>query len=48
VDLDDNCAVKYEEGNDLAESFGVPFFECSAKTGVNCSEVFEAIANQIK
>ena len=34
-DLVDNREVSNVEGRDLAKSFGVPFFESSAKSRIN-------------
>lgn len=39
--------VSTKEAKDYAEEEGLLFFETSAKTGVNVSEVFTAIANAI-
>jgi hypothetical protein len=39
-DLIDNREVSYLEGRDLALSFGVPFFESSAKSRINVEEAF--------
>ena len=37
-DLDSSREVGHEEGKALAEHWGVPFLECSAKIGYNISE----------
>jgi hypothetical protein len=39
-DLIDNREVSNVEGRDLAKSFGVPFFESSAKSRINVEEAF--------
>jgi hypothetical protein len=39
-DIIDNREVSNVEGRDLAKSFGVPFFESSAKSRVNVEEAF--------
>jgi hypothetical protein len=39
-DLVDNREVSNVEGRDLAKSFGVPFFESSAKSRINVEEAF--------
>jgi hypothetical protein len=39
-DLVDDREVSNLEGRDLAKSFGVPFFESSAKSRVNVEEAF--------
>ena len=33
IDLEDERQVSTEEGVSMAKSFGIPFYECSAKTG---------------
>lgn len=40
--------VTYEEGKKLAESFGVDFFEVSAKNNINITETFHFMAREIK
>lgn len=40
--------VSYDQGKELAQSFGIPFFETSAKEGTNIAEAFTTIAKQIK
>ena len=39
--------VTYEEGQKLAESYGVKFFETSAKDDINVTEAFESITEEI-
>ena len=39
-DLEDERQVTKEEGQELAEKLGIPFFEASAKTGDNVREIF--------
>lgn len=49
-DEDDDAIVRKvakEEGQQLAESEGLLFFETSAKSGLNVRDVFLAIANKI-
>ena len=41
---EDDREVSYEEGKKLADSFGIPFFETSAKKNTNVSDCFKAIA----
>ena len=43
-DLEEDRAVTTEEGQQLAEEYGVPFFETSAKAGINIAELFFTIA----
>jgi small GTP-binding protein len=47
VDLADSRTVSLEEGVKMAEKFGVPYMETSAKTNENINDVFEWIALQI-
>jgi small GTP-binding protein len=46
-DLEDKRQVSKEEGQDLADKYGINFFETSAKTGENVEEVFNNSAEQI-
>ena len=46
-DLKDIREVTYDEGEAFAKSHNMIFLECSAKTGVNISEIFERSAKQI-
>lgn len=39
--------VTYDEGKSLAESFGMEFFETSAKENLNIDQVFDSLAKQI-
>ena len=43
---EDRC-VKTEDGKKLAEEFKLPFFESSAKNGININEIFEQIVEKI-
>lgn len=40
--------MSYEEGKRLAESYGVEFFETSAKEDRNIKEAFYYLAREIK
>ena len=40
--------VSFEEGKKMADSFGVQFFEVSAKNNSNISETFVYMAKEIK
>lgn len=47
-DLDNDRVVTYEEGKQLAEEYGVQFYETSALTGHNVEKMFNALATTIK
>jgi Ras-related protein Rab-8A len=47
-DLDNDRVVAYEEGKQLADEYGVQFFETSALTGQNVEKMFTALAANIK
>ena len=47
IDLEEERKIKTEEGKKLAEELGLPFFETSAKTGVNINESFEDLVEKI-
>ena len=46
VKEEDRC-VKTEDGKKIAEEFNLPFFESSAKIGININEIFEQIVEKI-
>lgn len=46
-DLKSCRQVSYEEGLEYAQSLGVPFFETSAKKGVNVKEIFSSMAEEV-
>ena len=46
-DLEDKRQVSTEEGQELAEKYGIPFYETSAKTGANINEIFYNSAEEI-
>lgn len=48
ADLDADRVVQYDEGKQLAEQYGVQFFETSALTGLNVEGMFTALATTIK
>mmetsp|Transcript_22901 Transcript_22901/g.63846 ORF Transcript_22901/g.63846 Transcript_22901/m.63846 type:complete len:248 (-) Transcript_22901:576-1319(-) len=48
ADLDDDRVVSQDEGKQLAEEYGVAFFETSALTGANVEQMFTALATTIK
>ena len=43
IDKDASIEVTYKQGEQLAESWDVPFFETSARTGKNVKEAFRAL-----
>jgi Ras-related protein Rab-8A len=47
-DLDNDRVVTLEEGKQLADEYGVQFFETSALTGQNVEKMFTALATTIK
>jgi len=47
-DLIDNREVSNVEGRDLAKSFGVPFFESSAKSRINVEEAFYELVRETR
>jgi Ras-related protein Rab-8A len=47
-DLDHDRVVQYEEGKQLADEYGVQFFETSALTGHAVEPMFTALATTIK
>jgi len=47
-DLDNDRVVQYNEGKQLADEYGIQFFETSALTGHNVEKMFTALATTIK
>ena len=47
-DLDNDRVVTHDEGKQLADEYGVQFFETSALTGHNVESMFMALATTIK
>eukprot|EP01119_Soliformovum_irregulare_P002239 TRINITY_DN12523_c0_g1_i1.p1 TRINITY_DN12523_c0_g1~~TRINITY_DN12523_c0_g1_i1.p1 ORF type:complete len:193 (-),score=30.67 TRINITY_DN12523_c0_g1_i1:53-631(-) len=47
-DLDAQRVIQTEEGQKLANEFGVPFFEASAKKLINVDEVFTSLVRIIR
>ena len=39
--------VQTDEGEQIAEEFDMPFFECSALTGENINSAFETLAKKL-
>ena len=46
-DLDDRRQVSTEEGQELADKYGMQFYETSAKTGENVDKIFVDTADEI-
>ena len=46
-DDEEKREVSYEQGEDMAESYNLPFFECSAKTGENLDKAFDSLVKKI-
>lgn len=46
-DLDDSRKVTEKEGKELADYYGIEFFETSAKDTINIDECFQQMAKQI-
>jgi GTPase SAR1 family protein len=47
-DLDNDRVVTFDEGKQLADEYGVQFFETSALTGQNVEKLFTSLATTIK
>lgn len=47
IDLEEERKVQTEEGKKLAEEYGFPFVETSAKDGTNINEAFEDLVERI-
>eukprot|EP01016_Furgasonia_blochmanni_P045163 TRINITY_DN6333_c0_g1_i5.p1 TRINITY_DN6333_c0_g1~~TRINITY_DN6333_c0_g1_i5.p1 ORF type:complete len:234 (+),score=43.32 TRINITY_DN6333_c0_g1_i5:62-703(+) len=48
IDLENKRKVPTEDGKKLAQEFDCPFIETSAKTGLNCNEVFNELVRTIR
>ena len=46
IDMESQRVVSKEEGEKMAASYGLKFFECSAKTGENVEEIFKDIVTK--
>ena len=47
VDLDNQRVITTEQGQSLADSYNLGFFEVSAKTGHNVSEIFQNMSELV-
>ena len=47
IDMEEERKVKTEEGKKLADEFGLPFYETSAKNDININETFENLVEEI-
>ncbi len=47
ADLESERKISTEDGIQMAKKHNIPFFECSAKTGVNVQELFQKIGGNI-
>lgn len=48
MDLDEAREVTFQEADDYARNNGLPYMECSAKSGESVCEVFETLGKLIK
>lgn len=48
TDLEVRRAVSIEEASNLANTHGIEYMECSAKSGQNIEEIFEKLAKAMK
>lgn len=47
-DMESERQVTFEEGKSLADTFGIKFFETSAKSDINVTEAFFTICKEIQ
>ena len=47
LDEEETREVSFEEGEELAEAFHIPFFETSSKDGTNVKEAFESLTKDM-
>jgi len=41
IDMESSRQISYNNGLNLAKKYNIPFFECSAKKGINVDSIFE-------
>lgn len=46
-DLEENRQVSFDEGQELAKNYDVPFLEVSAKNSTNIEQTFTLMASEI-
>ena len=44
IDIDSNRQVTFKDGYELGKKYNIPFFECSAKKGINIDLIFDEAA----
>lgn len=47
-DLNESRQVKYNDAQRLADSWDVPYLECSSRTGENVADVFHTLLKEIE
>jgi Ras family protein len=47
-DLSESRQVSHADAQSLAQSWGVPYIECSSKTGENVADVFHTLLKEIE
>ena len=48
TDLPEERKISTERGEKLAKKYGMPFLECSAKSGSNVEDIFQILGKGIK
>jgi len=44
IDMESSRQIPSKDGINLAKKYNIPFFECSAKKGINLDSIFEEAA----
>jgi Ras-related protein Rab-8A len=47
ADMEEERVITTDQGQQLADEYGLPFFETSAKSGLNIHELFQSLAKTI-